>query len=121
MIPFAEPYRAPDGSERRSLWTRVPETRPPNLTHEPGGCWHETVAFDAPISDTAASALARVAVEDWLLKQNCALHHWDDLWKVRLPTGMIDKRYTWTTNHSTANAALNAAAHAVADAKGVEP
>ena len=123
-IPFSQPYTAPDGSTRRPLWERCRDTRPYCVS----GYENVALAMDAlsEESDAAALALSRVAVEDWLREDSSITLFPQD--KNDPKTGHFleldghlpeeDRRAF--TGPSMAHA-LNAAAHAVLDAKGVAP
>lgn len=84
-------YVMPDGSSRRGLWERVPDTRPGQL-HFLRGCtieececglvsyWEyngsrvgKDTVEESPDGTAAASALIRVAIEDWFV-QNGGFH-----------------------------------------------
>lgn len=128
-IPFTHPYTAPDGTTRRPLCERVPECVPViegllvNLDgiamYAPFG-YVETIGKPdsrqvARLSEAASFALWRVAVEDWLLVNtpDCLL---------TLVSGSDGFAACWPPNDPNAMPtmldALNAAAHAVADAIG---
>lgn len=120
-IPFTLPYTSPDGTTRRPLADRVPECVPRYAVGPPS---HTSWGIELPCEDEGAvggpvdvaAALWRVAVEDWLL------NHSD----MRMSTMTVSINQegggAWTYRGDGPDLlhALNAAAHAVADALGVE-
>lgn len=116
------PFTMPDGSKRRALWERVPATRPMREYFSEGTrplvyvdippgrgefCWEEIERGWVVIQ--YATALVRVGIEDWLLRQKKRLllssdGHGSTVFEYGGPTLLH---------------ALVAAAHARADALGV--
>lgn len=123
-ILFSQTYTAPDGSTRRPLWERCAETRPYCVS----GYENAALAMDAlsEESDAASLALSRVAVEDYLREDSSVALFPPD--KNDPETGHFveldghlpeDDRRCF--NGPSMAHALNAAAHAVLDEKGVAP
>jgi hypothetical protein len=139
MIPFIEPYTAPDGTTRRPLAERVPECvpksyGPPGFTlfkqvdvwtnwifawkRDEDGLIEECNEVD----DTSAAALWRVAVEDWIQAMK-----WRGNPAPSIRSKEAFKFQVWNTLdprelafiHLDKTSALNAAAHAAADAMGI--
>lgn len=107
MIPFTQPYSAPDRTTRRPLSERVPECRPNfNL-------W-ETHGFDCVADDVieqCESALWCVAVADWVRNQGSFHVCGGNLQPDGFP-GIVIQALTWSET-------LNVYAHMIADALAV--
>lgn len=136
------PYTMPDGSTRRALWERVPETRPKAGHHRliiinDGHRWGPLYAWaregqtglpDRPFSESGcAAALIRVAVFDWVNKDR-AVHtppglparvfvHWHGLGDEAV--ALFDGEPYARFGGETPLHALVVAAHTLADALGV--
>jgi hypothetical protein len=123
-VPFTQPFTAPDGSQRRPLAERVPECWPnalntPQLS-PPEARIDITSVVAANLFPDIAAALWRVAVEDWLLSSKDVWLGTDDVGSsVHIP-GTLPPENGTSVGPKMAHA-LNAAAHAVADAMGIAP
>jgi len=125
-IPFTQPYTAPDGTKRRPLAERVPECVPkhcgigwvggrPDQACLMGERDESGAYYPSAIPASVLSALWRVAVEDWLLGQSKC--RWINI--EQHASYVVIWRDGRQFAKETMADALNAAAHAVADALGV--
>jgi hypothetical protein len=125
----AGPYKMSDGSTRRGIWERVPETKPGGLLIESEtieGGWN--ISFESVDRYSSAeglwadteqgnAALIRVAIEDWLGYVTIERGTDDDPCSVLANLG--GGRGSFDFEGPTVLHALVCAAHAVADALNV--
>lgn len=122
MNPFTEPFTAPDGTTRRPLSERVPECVPKVSVPTYAGIY---IIPEDPEGGVRAGneAIWRCSLEDWLLREQCPVEY-QTMASDRhcISASQIECEDDWpdvSVEAETMNEALNAAAHAVADARGV--
>ena len=87
-----------------ALWADVPETRPKRLSLTDTAAYMaapDMGGLDVWIFGEDAAALARDAIEEWLLRHECTMHFWDGKYRVRMPKQNANLLYTWTPDNES--------------------